>query len=111
MPLTNNVVITSEDYCESCGKVVDPIKPAKSLEDTFANDTRKNVNICTDCFKKRFKVISAKRSGYGGTIYQLEERPPPRFGLGSTSYTCLKCNWIAWNELGLEVHKRKKHAN
>lgn len=111
MPLTNNVVITSEDYCESCGKVVGPIKPAKSLEDTFANDTRKNVNICTDCFKKRFKVISAKRSGYGGTIYQLEERPPPRFGLGSTSYTCLKCNWIAWNELGLEVHKRKKHAN
>lgn len=105
------MVITSEDYCESCGKVVDPIKPAKNLEDTFANDTRKNLNICTDCFKKRFKVISAKRSGYGGTIYQLEERSPPRFGFGSTSYTCLKCNWVAWNELGLEVHKRKKHAN
>jgi hypothetical protein len=97
------------DYCESCGKELDPIQPAKSLDDNFANDTRKSLSICSDCFKKRFKVKCKKRSGYGGTIYELEERAPPRFGLGSTSYSCLKCNWVAWTDLGLEVHMRNKH--
>jgi hypothetical protein len=90
---------------------MDPIKLAKNLEDNFANENRKKLCICTDCFKKRFKVTSKKRSGYGGTIYELEEKSPPRFGLGSTTYSCLKCNWVAWNELGLEVHMRHKHSN
>ena len=103
-------MFTSVDYCESCGKEVDTIQPAKNLEDNFANDTRKNLSICTVCFKKRFKITSKKRSGYGGTIYELEERSTPRFGLGSQSFSCLKCNWVAWNELGLEVHTRKKHS-
>jgi hypothetical protein len=103
------VVVTSVDYCESCGKEVDPIKPAKTLEDNFVNDTRQNLCICSDCFKKRFKITSKKRSGYGGTIYELEEKGSPRFGTGSTSYSCLKCNWVAWNDFALEVHMRKRH--
>ncbi|MFX1483258.1 MAG: hypothetical protein ACFFCP_08715 [Promethearchaeota archaeon] len=102
-------MLTSEDYCESCGKEVDPIQPARNLEDNFANDTRMNLNICTDCFKKRFKISSKKRSSYGGTIYELEEKTPPRFGLGSQSFSCLKCEWVAWNEDGIEAHMRKRH--
>ncbi|MFW9770123.1 MAG: hypothetical protein ACFFF9_14420 [Candidatus Thorarchaeota archaeon] len=90
---------------------MDPIQPAKNLEDNFANDTRQNLNICTDCFKKRFKVTSKKRSGYGGTIYELEEKAQPRFGFGSQSFSCLKCDWVAWNEDGLAVHMRKKHTD
>jgi len=104
-------VFTSVDYCESCGKEVDPIRPATNLEDNFANDTRKNFCICTECFKKRFKITSKKRSGYGGTIYELEERSAPRFGLGSSSFSCLKCNWVSWNEIGLEAHMKKKHTD
>lgn len=103
-------MFTSVDYCESCGKEVDMNQAAMNLEDNFANETRKNLNICTDCFKKRFKISSKKRSGYGGTIYELEEKPQPRFGLGSKSFSCLKCNWVAWNDVGLEAHMRKKHS-
>ena len=105
------MVVTSLDYCESCGKEVDPIEPAKNLEDNFANDTRKNLVICTECFKKRFKITSKKRSGYGGTIYELEERSAPRFGIGSSSFSCLKCNWVAWNDEGLAAHMKQKHAD
>ncbi|MHA2026573.1 MAG: hypothetical protein ACW98U_11805 [Candidatus Thorarchaeota archaeon] len=105
------VLTSSVEFCESCGNEVDPIQPAKTLEDNFANDTRKNLSICLDCFKKRFKITSKKRSGYGGTIYELEEKSQPRFGLGSQSFSCLKCNWIAWNDIGLEIHMRKKHAD
>ncbi|MGY5863553.1 MAG: hypothetical protein RTV41_03055 [Candidatus Thorarchaeota archaeon] len=100
----------SVEFCESCGKEVDPIQPATNLEDNFANDTRKNLSICVECFKKRFKITSKKRSGYGGTIYELEEKSSPRFGVGSQSFSCLKCNWIAWNDVGLEAHMRKKHS-
>jgi hypothetical protein len=88
---------------------MDPIKAAVSLEDNFINDTRQNLFICTDCFKKRFKTVTKKRSGYGGTIYELEERPPPRFGLGSQSFSCLKCNWVAWSDGGLIAHMRRRH--
>ncbi len=104
------MVITSVDLCESCGKELDPIKPASNLEENFFNDTRQNMSICTDCFKKRYKIITKKRSGYGGTIYELEQRPPPRFGIGSQTFSCLKCNWVAWTEEGLLVHMKKKHS-
>ncbi|OLS30844.1 MAG: hypothetical protein ThorAB25_07030 [Candidatus Thorarchaeota archaeon AB_25] len=105
------MVVTSTEHCESCGKEVDPIEPAKTLEDNFANETRKNLSICTDCFKKRFKVTSKKRSNYGGTIYELVEKQKPRFGFGSSSFSCLKCDWVAWTDVGLAVHMRKKHAD
>ncbi|MBN2228488.1 MAG: hypothetical protein JW779_02770 [Candidatus Thorarchaeota archaeon] len=104
------MVIKSVEYCESCGKELDPIRPATNLEDNFINDTRQNLFICTECFKKRFKTVTKKRSGYGGTIYELEERPPPRFGLGSQSFSCLKCNWVAWNEEGLAAHMKRRHS-
>jgi hypothetical protein len=104
------MVITSSELCESCGRIMDPIKPAMSLEDNFINDARQNLLICSDCFKKRFKTVTKKRSGYGGTIYELEERPPPRFGLGSQSFTCLKCNWVAWSEEGLVAHVQRRHT-
>lgn len=107
---SKKVVFKSVEFCESCGKEVDQIQPATNLEDNFANDTRKNLSICVECFKKRFKITSKKRSGYGGTIYELEEKSSPRFGVGSQSFSCLKCNWIAWNDVGLEAHMRKKHS-
>ncbi|MHA1944310.1 MAG: hypothetical protein ACW96M_07940, partial [Candidatus Thorarchaeota archaeon] len=69
--------------CESCGNERGPLPPAKTLEDNFAVDEMKKLGICEDCFKKRFKISSKKRSGYGGTIYELEERSAPRFGTGS----------------------------
>jgi len=104
------VVITSADLCESCGKEMDPLRSAKDLEENFFNDTRQNMSICSECFKKRFKIITKKRSGYGGTIYELEERPPPRFGIGSQTFSCLKCNWVAWTEIGLQAHMKRKHS-
>lgn len=102
------VIITAE-YCESCGQEVEPIKMAKTLEDSFANDEKKRLGICMECFKKRFKISTKKRSGYGGTIYELEEKSIPRFGTGSKSFTCLRCDWVAWTEEGLMVHNENKH--
>lgn len=98
------------DMCESCGKEVEPLGAAKNLEEQFINDARKDMCICVECFKKRYKVATKRRSGYGGTIYELEERSPPRFGVGSQRFSCLKCDWVAWSEQGLAVHMRKKHA-
>ncbi len=98
------------EFCESCGKEMDPIGSAKNLEENFINDARRDLHICSDCFKKRFKIVTKKRSGYGGTIYELEEKPAPRFGLGSQTFSCLKCTWVAWTEEGLAVHMRNKHA-
>jgi hypothetical protein len=89
---------------------MDSIEPAKNLEENFINDTRQKLHICTDCFKKRFKITTKKRSGYGGTIYDLQARDAPRFGLGSQSFSCLKCNWVAWTEEGLAAHMRRVHA-
>ena len=66
--------------------------------------------MCMDCFKKRYKVVTKKRSGYGGTIYELESRAPPRFGTGSQTFSCLKCNWVAWTEEGLLAHMRREHS-
>jgi len=104
------MVITSSEPCESCGKEMDQIRPAVGLEENFINETRQSLFICSDCFKKRFKTVTKKRSGYGGTIYELEERPAPRFGLGSQSFSCLKCDWIAWSEVGLIAHMRRRHV-
>lgn len=95
--------------CESCGKVMDPMKPAITLEDSFINDARQNLYICSDCFRKRFKTTTKKRSGYGGTIYELEARVFPRFGLGSQTFSCLKCDWVAWTDEGLIAHMRRRH--
>ena len=103
------MVIKSAEYCESCGKENDPLTPAKNLEENFINDVRQSMHICTECFKERFKVLTKKRSGYGGTIYELEDRQTPRFGLGSQTFSCLKCDWVAWTEEGLLVHMRREH--
>lgn len=88
---------------------MDPSGPARNLEENFVNDTRRDLNICTECFKKRFRISTKKRSGYGGTIYELEAKDSPRFGLGSQSFSCLKCTWVAWTEEGLAVHMRNRH--
>lgn len=85
------------------------MKPVKTLEDSFANEEMKRLTICEECFKKRFKVTTRRSSGYGGTIYELEERPPPRFGVGSKKLTCLKCPWVAWTEEGLAAHVANRH--
>ncbi len=97
------------EYCESCGNTFEMPRLAKTLEEQFAVDEMKRLGICEDCFKKRFKITTKKRSGYGGTIYELEEKPPPRFGTGSKKLTCLKCDWVAWTEEGLAAHIRKRH--
>ncbi|MFX0108464.1 MAG: hypothetical protein ACFE7R_09290 [Candidatus Hodarchaeota archaeon] len=102
-------MVTTLEKCESCGKVLDPISPARNLEQQFISDARREMAICSDCFKKRYKVSTKKRSGYGGTIYELEEKSSPRFGVGSTKYSCLKCVWVAWTEEGLAAHMEKKH--
>ena len=104
------VVIKSVEPCESCGKDIDPFESAKNLEDNFINYSRQSMHVCTDCFKKRFKIITKKRSGYGGTIYELEERQTPRFGVGSQSFSCLKCNWVAWTEEALRAHTIREHG-
>lgn len=103
------MVIVTPEFCESCGKELDPLVPAKTLEDNFANDCRKDMGICSECFKKRFKIKRKKRSGYGGTIYELEDKGAPRVGIGSKSFTCLKCDWVAWTEEGLAAHFKKRH--
>jgi hypothetical protein len=103
------VVIRIAEFCESCGKMIEPCGPAKTLEDSFALEKRKTLGICTECFKKRFKIVSRRSSGYGGTIYELRERSAPRFGLGSKKLSCLRCDWIAWTDQGLAAHVRKRH--
>lgn len=85
------------------------MKSGKTLEESYSNDEQKRLGICEDCFKKRFKVTSKRSSGYGGTIYELEERAAPRFGVGSRKLTCLKCTWAAWTEEGLAVHMNRRH--
>ncbi|TFG10838.1 hypothetical protein EU538_00610 [Candidatus Thorarchaeota archaeon] len=102
-------MIRIPERCESCGKEIAPYGPAKTLEDNFVQDEQKRLGICRECFDKRFKVETKRRSGYGGTIYELEEKSAPRFGLGSKKFTCLKCNWYAWTEEGLRVHMEKRH--
>jgi hypothetical protein len=102
-------VVNTKENCESCGKTVESIGIARNLEEQFINDAREGMWICVDCFRKRFKVNTKKRSGYGGTIYELEERGAPRFGLGSSRFSCLKCEWVAWTEEGLGSHMQKKH--
>ncbi len=83
--------------------------PARTLEDNFAVEKQKTLGICLECFKKRFKIVTRRSSGYGGPIYELKERSAPRFGLGSKKLSCLRCNWIAWTDEGLAAHMRKKH--
>ncbi len=95
------------EYCESCGQEFELIKLAKTLEENFALDEQNKLGICQDCFKKRFKIETKKRSGYGGTIYELEEKSMPRFGTQKLS--CLRCSWIAWTEEGLAAHVKKRH--
>ncbi|NWF95727.1 MAG: hypothetical protein HXY34_06260 [Candidatus Thorarchaeota archaeon] len=99
------------ELCESCGKEIEPEGPIKTLEDSFVSEQRRSIGICMECFTKRFKVVTRKQSGYGGTVYDLEEKAPPRFGLGSQKFSCLKCAWIAWTELGLTVHMKKRHSS
>jgi hypothetical protein len=82
---------------------------AKTLEENFAYEKMRELCICEDCFHKRFSIETKKSSGYGGTIYELEQKGQPRFGLGSKSFTCLKCAWVAWTEEGLLVHMKHKH--
>ena len=106
--MKHEVVIKSAS-CESCGNEIDPFQSAKDLEENFTNDSRSSMHLCSECFSKRFKIVTKKRSGYGGTIYELEERSAPRFGLGSQSLTCLKCNWVAWTEEGLRAHMHRAH--
>ncbi|MHA1246565.1 MAG: hypothetical protein ACTSPE_04505 [Candidatus Thorarchaeota archaeon] len=102
--------MTIPNLCESCGKEIPPFKPAKTLEDNFAQEEQKRLGICRECFDKRFKIVTRRSSGYGGTIYELEPKPPPRFGLGSKKFTCLKCDWVAWTEEGLAAHMQKRHS-
>ena len=104
-------MIEVPELCESCGKEIEPAKSPKDLEQSFINDERMKLGLCEECFDKRFKIKTKKRSGYGGTIYELEEKSSPRFGLGSTKMTCLKCNWVAWTEAGLAAHIRKRHPS
>ncbi|MHA1771935.1 MAG: hypothetical protein ACTSXS_10150 [Candidatus Thorarchaeota archaeon] len=103
-------MITIPDFCESCGKEIEQGPPPKTLEDNFIREEQRRLSLCRECFDRRFKVITRKSSGYGGTIYELEPKPAPRFGLGSKSFTCLKCSWVAWTEEGLAVHMKKHHG-
>lgn len=96
--------------CESCGNPVEPVGAAKTLEENFTNEQRQRLHLCISCFHKRFKVTTRRSSGYGGTIYTLEHKPPPRFGLGSKRFTCLKCDWVAWTEAGLRAHMEQRHS-
>ena len=100
------LVIRTPDFCESCGKEMDPLTPAKTLEDNFANEKRKDLGICSECFKKRFKIHTKKRSGYGGNIYELEEKK-----VRGKTFSCLKCEWVAWSEEGLIAHMQKRHQD
>ena len=105
--LNQKLVDIIVEYCESCGQEFEPIRNAKTLEENFAADEMNKLGICQDCFNKRFKISTKKRSGYGGRIYELDEKSMPRFGAQKLS--CLKCNWIAWTDEGLAAHMRKRH--
>jgi len=102
-------VITTAETCESCGRTVEPQDPVQTLEDQFINDTRKDMSICVDCFAKRFSVVSKQRSDTGGMIFELQEKQAPRSGLGSSKFSCVHCDWIAWTEEGLTAHVEKRH--
>jgi len=90
--------------------MIEPSGPVITLEDNFAAEKQKTLGICRECFKKRFKIVTRKSSGYGGTIYELQERSAPRLGLGSKKLSCLRCDWIAWTDQGLAAHVRKRHS-
>ena len=105
------MVANIAEICESCGDAFEVPRLAKTLEEQFSVDEMKRLGICEECFKKRFKIVTKKRSGYGGTIYELETRPPPRFGVGSKKLSCLKCDWIAWTDEGLAAHMKKRHSS
>jgi len=107
--LDRKLINITGNQCESCGEDIGPIPVAKTLEDSFMVDEMKKIGICGECFNRRFKISTKKRSGYGGTIYELEEKAPPRFGLGSRKLSCLRCDWVSWTEEGLAVHTRKRH--
>ncbi len=102
--------MTIADLCESCGKEFSITASPKTLEENFIIEEQRKLGICKDCFEKRFKIVTSKSSGYGGTIFKLEPKPPPRFGLGSKTFSCLKCSWVAWTEKGLAVHMKKRHG-
>ncbi len=89
--------------------MVDPLSPVKTLEEQFINDTRKDKSICVDCFAKRFTVTSKEHSETGGVIFELQEKQAPRSGLGSSRFSCVQCDWIAWTEEGLTAHVEKRH--
>ncbi len=108
--INRKLISIIQSLCESCGNEIGTIPIAKTLEDNFAVEEMKKLTICEDCFKKRFKISSKKRSGYGGTIYELEERTSPRFGTGSRKLSCLKCSWVSWTEEGLAAHMKQKHS-
>lgn len=102
-------MITTAETCESCGRTVEPQGPVKTLEEQFINDTRKETSICADCFEKRFNVVRKPRIDTGGMIFELQEKPAPRSGLGSSRFRCVHCGWIAWTEEGLTAHVGKRH--
>ncbi|MFW9910012.1 MAG: hypothetical protein ACFFEF_15745 [Candidatus Thorarchaeota archaeon] len=104
------MVTITDGLCESCGEERGTPPPVKTLEDSFVTEEMKKQGICEDCFRKRFKIGTKKRSGYGGTIYEVEEKPAPRFGVGSRKLSCLKCSWVAWTEEGLAAHMKQKHS-
>jgi hypothetical protein len=103
-------VIATTESCESCGKGIELFDPVKTLEEEFINDTRRNMSICIDCFSKRFRVVKKKRSDTGGLIFELQEKQAPRSGLGSSRFSCPKCEWVAWTEEGITAHTEKRHA-
>ncbi len=107
---TRKMVIITANHCESCGNDIGSLPSVKTLEDSFMVDEMKKLGICQECFEKRFKITTKKSSGYGGTIYELKAKAAPRFGLGSSKFSCLKCEWVAWTEEGLLVHIQKRHS-
>ena len=101
--------MTTAATCESCGRPVEPESSVKTLEKEFINNTRKDMSICIECFGKRFSVISRKRSDTGGMVFELQEKPAPRSGLGSSRFSCIQCDWTAWTEEGLTAHVENRH--
>ncbi|MFW9944996.1 MAG: hypothetical protein ACFFB7_08360 [Candidatus Sifarchaeia archaeon] len=89
--------------------MVEPQGSVETLEEQFINDTRKDKSICIDCFEKRFSVVSRERSDTGGMIFELQEKQAPRSGLGSSRFSCVHCDWVAWTEEGLTAHVEQRH--
>ena len=102
-------MITTAETCESCGRAFEPQDPVKTLEEQFISDTRKDMSMCVDCFARRFSVVKKPRIDTGGVIFELQEEPAPRSGLGSSRFSCVHCDWIAWTEEGLEAHTEHRH--